>query len=561
MLKSLSISNLAVIAETKIEFESGLNILTGETGAGKSIIIDAINLILGARTSRDIIRTGETKAKVEALFYVDENIRKELEESGIECEEELVISREIHTDGKNVIRINGSLANTSMLRAIGEKLVDIHGQHDNKMLMDSEMHIKILDDYAETDKEIKEYNDCFFRLKEVSGKIKSLTSDTEERERRISLLEYETECIRKAKLKKGEFEELSEKRKIISNFVKISEGTEKVYNLLSGGNSILELLGKAVKEMSELAGCNSELSEIDKNINQVYYSAEELARDIAALRSDFEYTDEEIDRIEKRADELNDIKRRFGSSYEEITAFYEKAKEELDTLKNTEENTKMLEEELSRLKSELKEKGMKLSEKRKKKAKELQQVIIKELSELNMPDARFETAFSMTEKFYKDGIDKVEFLLSVNPGIAPGKLSKIASGGELSRIMLGISSALLGKYGVSTMIYDEIDTGVSGRAAQKIAEKMWRVSKDRQVLGVTHLPQIAAMADSHFHIAKEVKDNITRTGVTVLDREGRIKEIARITGGVSVNDATLVSAGDMLLQCENLKKSVGGVHE
>ncbi len=557
MLKSLAISNLAVIAETRIDFESGLNILTGETGAGKSIIIDAINLVLGSRASKDMIRSGETKARVEAYFYIDEEVSKYAGELGIDCEDELLISREFNLDGKNTIRINGSMATLSMLRDIGEKLVNIHGQHDNQSLLNPEMHIHILDDYADTAKEKEDYNNCFSKLKHIREKLKEITTDTAEKERRYELLLYETEAIEKADIKKGEYEELLEKRKLMSNMRKITEGTEKAYNMLSGhynGVSAAELVGKAVKELNDISSYSDKLSKMNESVNRIYFELEDLSGELKSFLSEHDFDENTIDETEKRIDELNDLRRRFGNDYDEITEYYNKAKTELEFLKNSEENTKALEKELEALKQELKKKSIILSEKRKSAAKKLEKTIISELSDLNMPNAKFEAEFKMTDKFYKDGTDKVEFLLSVNTGIAPGKLSKIASGGELSRIMLGLSSALLGKYNVSTMIYDEIDTGVSGRAAQKIAEKMWRVSKDRQVLSVTHLPQIAAMADNHFYIEKESDEKTTRTKVTLLNNEGRIKEIARITGGVSINDATLESAKDMLLQSDVLKR-------
>lgn len=557
MLKSLAISNLAVIAETKIEFEAGLNILTGETGAGKSIIIDAINLVLGSRASKDMIRSGEKKARVEALFYVDGNVSEAARELGIDCDDELLIVREFNTDGKNLIRINGGLATLSMLKELSDLLVNIHGQHDNQALLNPDKHIYILDAYASTEREKEEYNSCFYKLKEIREKIKSITTDALERERKTGLLSYEIECIEKAGMKKGEYEELIEKRKLMANMRRISEGTDKAYNAISGsynGTSAIELLGKAIKETQELSVYSEKISEINQSLNQIYFSLEDASGELRSFLNESDFDDAEIDETERRIDELNDLKRRFGQSYEEINEYYIKAKEELDFLKNTEENTRKLEEELAGLKKELKSKGEALSAKRKKAARLLEKTIVSELADLNMPDAHFEAQFTMTDKFYKDGIDKVEFLLSVNPGIAPGKLSKIASGGELSRIMLCLSSALLGKYNVATMIYDEIDTGVSGRAAQKIAEKMWRVSRDRQVLSVTHLPQIAAMADSHFFIEKETGKDVTKTKVTLLDIDGRINEIARITGGVSVTDTTLDSARDMLHQSEILKR-------
>ena len=409
MLKSLAISNLAVIAETNIEFESGLNILTGETGAGKSIIIDAINLVLGSRASKEMIRSGEAKARVEALFYVDKAITDEVKELGIECEEELLIVREFNQEGKNIIRINGSLSTLSMLKNLGVKLINIHGQHDNHMLLNPDMHLRILDDFGNLEKEREEYNSCFSELKELREKLKSM--------------------------KKGEYEELLEERKIMTNMQKITESAEKAYNAISGGSngmSAMEFLTKAVKETESISQYSEILSGINGNLNRIYYELEDLSGELSAFLSDTEFDEETINAVEKRIDELNDIRRRFGSDYESVNEYYLNAKEELSSLVNNEEITDKLEKELSKLKEELKKKGEKLSLSRKKTAKELEKIIVKELSELNMPSAKFETAFEMTDKYYKDGIDKAEFLLSVNPGISPGKLSKIASGGELS---------------------------------------------------------------------------------------------------------------------------------
>ena len=557
MLKSLSISNLAVIANVTIEFEKGLNILTGETGAGKSIIIDAINLVLGDRFSKDMIRSGEARARVEALFEIDDSFSARLNDMGIESEGELLITREMTSDGKNTVRINGGLSTSAILKTVGMLLINIHGQHDSQLLLDSSKHLDILDRFAQTEQLRSRYGEVFEELKSIRKQIETLTEDSRERERKAEFLRYEAEMIENAHMEEGEYERLTELSKMMANSRKIADNAAAAYSLVYEnyeGASAAELIGNALKKLEEISSFSEKIAAVRNSLSQVYYSLEDVCAELGGLSEEIDFDEETVNETERRIDELNALRKRFGNTYEEITDYYKKISDELFLLTNTEENTRKLnvladekEEELIKIANEL-------SEKRKKAALKLEKNIITELADLNMPNARFSVSFTPANKFLRDGIEYVEFLISVNPGIEPGKLSKIASGGELSRVMLCISSALMGKYDVDTVIYDEIDSGVSGRAAQKIAEKLWRVSKDRQVLSVTHLPQIAAMADSHFLIEKDVSGKVAKTSVSLLDNEGRIKEIARIIGGVSINETTLSGAEDMLEQSERFKK-------
>lgn len=556
MLKSLSINNIAVISSVIIDFENGLNILTGETGAGKSIIIDSINLILGNRASKEIIRKGENSAKVEALFYVDSTIKEILDNYGIDCEDELLISREISIDGKNTVRINGSLSTVAILKSIGTYLINIHGQNDNQDLLNSEKHINLLDNYANNKELLDEYVKIYKEAQKINNEINKINIDTEEKERKISLLTYEIETIDNSSIKKGEYEELMEKRKLIVNSQKIIDNINDAYSKLNNGYngmSASELIEGALKKLNEVCVLDGELSDISGRLSDVYYNLEDVTSSLNSYINTFSYNESEIDDIERRIDELNNIRRRFGADYDTVMEYYDKISAELKAINTLDENIESLKNELLKKKKVLKELGEKLSLSREKAKIKLEKEVVKHLGELNMPNTVFAVDIKKEEKFSKDGVDKVEFLICANAGLELGKLSKIASGGELSRVMLAINCALLATNEVPTMIYDEIDTGVSGRAAQKIAEKLYYVSENRQVLCVTHLSQIAAMADTHFLIEKAVDVNVTKTTVSCLNNEERISEIARIIGGAKITSNTLLSAKDMLSQADIYK--------
>ncbi|MBE7020920.1 MAG: DNA repair protein RecN [Ruminococcaceae bacterium] len=558
MLKSLSISNVAVIKEAVIDFESGLNVLTGETGAGKSIIIDSLNLITGNRASKDIVRTGEKSARVEALFDIDDAMINTLSELGIDASDgELLISREVSVEGKNNIRINGGLSTLAILGKIGRELINIHGQNENQELYNSDKHIKLLDNFAGCGELLEEYRAEFRDAKRISDEIKALDTDEYEKERKLELLNYEIELIENTNLKEGEYEELLEKRKIIANGKKISDNLSSAYDLIKKGYghpSCDEQLSDAMKEIGEIASFDKGIEEIHTKITDAYYALEDVSEALRDYMNSFSFNEYEIDEIEKRIDEINELRRRFGKDYETVMAYLDKIKREAEDIILSDERILMFKKELEAKKEKLLKLSTKLTEKRKQAAEILKKDVMTHLNELNMKNALFEVLVTKEDKFTKDGVDKVEFLLSANAGMEAGKLNKIASGGELSRIMLGINCALLKTNTVPTVIYDEIDTGVSGRAAQKIAEKLWYVSGDRQVLCVTHLAQIASMADTHFLIEKQVEENTTHTKVIKMQREMRINELARIIGGAVITENTGKSAEDMLNQAEKYKK-------
>ena len=557
MLKSLSISNVAVIKEAIIDFEGGLNILTGETGAGKSIIIDSLNLIMGNRASKEIVRTGENTARVEALFDVDEIIINKLSELGIDAPDgELLISREVSIEGKNNIRINGNLSTLAILNKIGKELINIHGQNENQELYNSEKHITLLDNFAGCDELLNKYKTVFKEAKRINDEINEINTDEYEKERKLSLLNYEIELIENTGLKEGEYEELLDKRKKIANGKKISDNLSSAYELLKKGYghpACNEQLSDAMRTVGEIASFDKELEDIHTKISDVYYALEDVSEILRDYMNSFSFNEYEIDEIEKRIDEINDLRRRFGPDYETIMAYLEKIKGEARDISLCDERLEALKKELVIKKEELMKLSGMLTEERKKAALILEGEVMAHLNELNMKNALFKVLITKEEKFLKDGVDKVEFLLSANVGMDAGKLSKIASGGELSRIMLGINCALMKTNTVPTVIYDEIDTGVSGRAAQKIAEKLWYVSENRQVLCVTHLAQIASMADAHFLIEKKVVDNSTRTHVVKMNEDMIINELARIIGGAVITENTLNSASDMLSQAKDYK--------
>ena len=555
MLKSLSISNFAVILSAQVDFGSGLNILTGETGAGKSIIIDAINVILGNRVSKNIIRSGMEKARAEALFEVDESVKNILEEFGIECEDnELLISREVNTDGKNKVRINGSLSTVSILKEIGELLINIHGQHDNQALLHADKHIDILDGYVGDTGLLAKYKNTFAELKSIHKELEKLNLDEAEKIRLISILKYETEEIANASLKEGEIEELTEKRNLLQNSQKILENTKRAYAELCEADeykSATEQLQEALRYADKACGYDESLKNIRDKISEAYYLIEDASAELGEYAEKFDFSNEDINYIEKRFDEINKLKSKYGSDYDEINKYYEKSLAELEKLEQSEINKEKLESQYTEKEKELKNIALEIRKLRKEKGAELSKRIVEELSELNMPNVVFQVNVIEKENFNEKGMDDVEFLISANAGQQPGPLSKIASGGELSRVMLAIKSAMFDNNDVDTLIFDEIDTGVSGRAAQKIAEKLYKVSLNRQVLCVTHLPQIAAMSDNHYLIEKNQLGEKVETTAKLLSGEEKTDEIARIIGGVEINENTKISARDMLVQsCE-----------
>ena len=547
MLSLLHIENIAVIECADITFDSGFNILTGETGAGKSIVIDAISAILGERAYRDMIRTGTNKASVRAVFT---NVPKLswFEDNGVEYDSETIIQREVHLDGKNICRVNGSLVTVSILRKLGIQLINIHGQHDSASLFDENNHLSFLDAFAENQSLRDTYAEKFAAVAKLRKEIERLHMDESEKLRRMETLRYQIDEISKANLQAGEDESLEQRRKILQNAEKLSDGIHSAVECLYGGDDTdgaASLLAEAERELARLARYTDAYHELHEKVSDLMYQVQDAAEELRDARDDLSYSADELEQIESRLDIIHRLRRKYGSSCVEILAYLENAQKELDEIEFADDHVERL-----KLKCEMAEKqawdaAIVLRNNRMSAAKELSERILTELAQLDMPRVQFSCNFTETE-LTAVGADLVAFYMSANAGEALKPLSKVASGGELARIMLAMKNVLAEQDQVATLIFDEVDTGVSGRAAQKVAEKLRSVAKTKQVLCVTHLPQLAALANTHLLIAKEERDGRTYTTVTPLDLEGRKRELARIIGGASITETTLKSAEEML---------------
>ncbi len=548
MLSSLHIENIAVIESADIEFRKGFHVLTGETGAGKSIIIDAINAILGERTYRDLIRTGENCGSVSAVFEDIPDLPW-FDDNGVPFEAgEILIDREIYQDGKNRCRVNGKAVTVSLLRDLGTQLISIHGQHDSQQLFDESTHIDVLDSFAELEQEKSAYVTCYEHFRSVSEEIRRLSIDEGEKIRRTEILRRQIEEIDAAELKIGEDDEIEEKRKLLQNAERISDGLNNAYHLLSGGmdsDGASGLISDADYELSRIEQFTSEIAEINQTLNQAAAEVEAVIDSIRGLKDSLDFSPDELERLDDRWDFLKKFKRKYGSSIEDILSFRDSAEKELNEIEFSDETIARLKGELEDAKKAAVASAEQLSDRRRSFASVLENRIRKELSELDMPGVQFLCLFEKTD-LGPNGSDSVSFLMSANAGEALKPMSKVASGGELARIMLAIKNVLAEKDSVPTLIFDEVDTGVSGRAAQKIANKLKSVSQNKQVLCVSHLPQIAAAADVHLLISKAQKNGRTFTSVTPLDKQGRIEEISRIIGGRTITDITRRSAEEML---------------
>ena len=557
MLKELHIKNVAVIDEATIEFEKGFNVLTGETGAGKSILIDAINMVIGSRSNKELVRTGTEKAVVNAVFEeCSKEVFEKLEELGIDTEEDsLMISRQITAEGKSVCRCNGVMLPLSCIKEVGELLVDIHGQHDNQKIMNKSNHISFLDSYGKYENLINEYRECYKEYKNIVSQLDEISQDKDERERRLDLISYQINEIESVRLKCGEDELLEERRSFLANAEKIMSGAREAYEALYGGEyqaSAFDLVMKAEKELSGVKEYDNSLAIYAQRLESALAEIEDVTHELKSFMDKAEYSPEELDEIENRLNVIGNLKRKYGNSIESINEYLLSVKEEYDKLSCSEESIAELLERKQKCEARLSECAKALTDARKKSATELEKKITAELSDLDMPNVKYVVMIEEGE-YTKNGADKVEFLISANAGEIPKPMTKIASGGELSRIMLAIKSVMTDSDYTETMIFDEIDTGVSGRAAQKIAEKIAGFSGNCQVFAVTHLSQIAAMADSHFLIKKESDTEKTFTKVKKLKDEERVAELGRIIGGVSVTETTLKSAEEMLRMAENMK--------
>ena len=553
MLTSLKIENVAIIESAAIEFGCGLNVLTGETGAGKSIVIDSINAILGERTSRDIIRTGAQSAKVYAVFEdVNERVRNFLDENGIDCEDGvLIINRTLSREGKNVCRINGAPVTVSMLREIGSELIDIHGQHDNQSLLSPEKHCGFVDSFAGNADLIADYREKYGRLCEIRSKLKKLTTDESSKSQRIDFLTYQIDELEKAEITIGERDELKARKSLINNSQKVIESLNVAYEALKADGAGIDMITDAESEIANASAYMETLGEASEKITDIRYELEDIAETVRDAMTEVDFDPSELEDIDERLDLLYRLSKKYGDTEEEMLEYLEKARAELDNIAFSEERVKELQKQKKEALAETETAACKLTESRKTAGEKLSNAICSELEFLDMPNVRFVVKcndIGLTE----NGKDEIEFLISANAGEEPKPLAKIASGGELSRIMLAIKNVLAETDGVDTMIFDEIDTGVSGRAAQKIAMKLRSASKGRQVICVTHLAQIAAQGDVHLYISKSVSDGKTYTNIKSLIEEERVAEIARIMGGMEITKLQLESAREMLANAGNL---------
>ena len=549
MLSQLFIKNIAVIESASIDFENGFNVFTGETGAGKSILIDAINAVLGGRTSRDLVRTGASKAFVSAVFSdISPKVKNILEELGYDSDEDdLLISREISSEGKNICKINARPATVSALKQLSCALIDVHGQHDSAILQNPELHIGYIDAYGNTSAELLSYAESYKAMKETERAIKKISMDDSDKEARIDLLKYQIGEIESAAIEEGEEEELlalSKRIKSSENIMELVSGTVAALDGDDGSEGALEELETVIKNAQQLAEYFSDFTGISEKFKSSYYELEEFANDVKNCADELDFDPNLQNRTEKRLDEIFRLKRKYGGSVEAMFAYYNKAKNELDGIEFSEERLEKLNKEYAVLKKAAEEKASVLTQKRLDAAKSFEHAVMNELSYLNMPNVRFSVNFEHTD-YSESGCDNIEFYIATNAGEPLKRLAKIASGGELSRIMLSIKNVLADKDEVGTLIFDEVDTGISGAAAQKVGKKLKQVSKGRQIICVTHLAQVAAFADNHLLISKATENERTFTSVTSLDKEGRICELARIMGG-EITDSLKNSAKELL---------------
>ena len=549
MLSSLQIENVAVIQKAEVHFEPGLNVLTGETGAGKSILIDSINAILGNRTSKDLVRTGAAKAVIRAAFeQVPSAVLDKLEQSGYERSEALLLSREITAEGKSSCRINGMPATAAVLRELCGGLININGQHDSVGLLNPAHHLGILDDYAQNRTVFQEYYTLYRELVQVKRELDALITDETEKQRKIDLLQYQVQEIEDAGLTAGEEQTLENRRKVLSNASAIRDRLAQSYALLSGSDDAagaVDLLGEASNAVDAAAQLDPALTAAAGQLLDLYYNAKDVAADLIGRLDTYDTNDAELDEVEQRLDLLYRLKRKYGSTVEDVIAFGQKAREELDNIQHSQQRYDALQAEKLRLYTKAREKAEVLTQTRLKAFEELNTRISGTLDFLNMPGVRM-TLRHTRGPLASHGQDSIEFYISTNPGEAPKPLAKIASGGELSRITLAIKNAMADKDAVPTVIYDEIDSGVSGKAAGRIGEVLRQSAQGHQILCITHTAQIAALADCHLLIQKNVSNERTYTEIHPLDENGRVEALARLISGDHVTELSRANAREML---------------
>lgn len=555
MLELLHIENIAIIEAADIEFAPGFNALTGETGAGKSIVIDSLSAVLGQRTSRELIRTGAEKAFVSAAFS---GMAPELtEELGIQPEADgtLLLQREIQTDGKNVCRVNGRPVTVGQLRALGARLLNIHGQHDGQQLLDEEQHIVYLDSFGRVESLAITYAEKYKNFTDIRRQIGALQMDEAEKARRVDTLQYQIEELRRAKLTPGEEEELTARRGMLRNaekFLGAVAGADYALNGDDSGGGALSALRQAQDALSGVRHLDDAFGQLYERLGEAYSEVYDIAATVEDKRGELDVSPGELDRVESRMDLLYRLKKKYGATVEDMLDYQARCEAELAQIEDAGDTLARLEQELARAETDARQAAQALSDARKAAAEQLTSQILAELQQLDMGKIRFAVDFA-EKPLDSDGMDTVRFLMSANVGEELRPIHKIASGGELARIMLAMKNVLSEQDHVGTMVFDEVDTGVSGRAAQKVAEKMARISRRKQVLCVTHLPQLAAMADTHFSVEKGERGGRTYTEVRRLDREQRRRELARLTGGSHVSQTMLDGAEELLVQAEKFR--------
>ena len=551
MLSEIYIQNLAVIEKAAIDFSMGLNIFTGETGAGKSIVVDSISAVLGQRVSREIVRTGCDKAVVVGVFTdLPDHVLNKISEYGYETDNgQLIVQREIHADGRGNARICGRPASISVVKDICSELVNIHGQHDNQTLLSTEKHIHMLDEYGGYDDVLETYRSIFHELRDVVVEMKNLSADETQKEQRRDFLSYQIDEIVSADLQPDEDIQLEEDVKLMRNYSNIAESLNEAHQYLMGdeeNNGAVDLLASASSAVNSVGESGEELESIATALQDIYYTLQEVSGRIGIFMNGFDFDPARLAAMEERLDEMRRLKKKYGGSLEEINRYLVSAQQELETLESADARLEELAQKRHELMQKAQQQGEVLSKCRAEAAKRFTASVTRELKFLDMPNVVLKVLLTPC-KMNRLGRETVEFLISTNPGEPPKSISKIASGGELSRIMLAIKDCLADKDRIPTMIFDEVDTGVSGRAAQKIGLKLKEVAHNKQVLCVTHLAQIAAMADTHFLIKKDAQDGRTYTSVIPLDFEGRKHEVARIMGTGEMSDLLLQNAEQMIL--------------
>lgn len=557
MLQELSIRNFAIIDKISISFSEGLTVLTGETGAGKSMIIDAVHLLVGGRGSAEFVRHGEKKAEIEGLFYIhdEHSCMEKAKEIGIDAEEGMVVlRREISNTGKSVCRINGKLVTISAMREIGSSLIDIHGQHEHQELMNDALHLLLLDQYGK--EEImparERYAKVYEKYVDVQNKIDELSKNEQQMAHRLDLLQFQVQEIEKANLQADEDELLEEERKRLANFEKLFASLKDGYEQLQGDQRGLDYIGHAMSILETAAEIDHKYQSIIETVSNSYYMLEDAVSTIRTELDLLEYDPMRLNEIESRLNEISQLKRKYGYSVQNILDYHKKIKEEIESILNKEDRIEELQKQLERLKIQLMEKGRQLTEIRKKWANKLTNAIHRELKELYMDQTVFAVIFN-EQPPNGHGLESIQFYISTNPGEPLKPLSKVASGGELSRMMLALKTIFSTR--VTSVIFDEVDTGVSGRVAQAMAEKIYKISVNSQVLCISHLPQVAAMADHHMLISKEIIEGRTRTTIKSLNEKEKIKEIGRLISGTEITEITKRHAKELLQTAYTLKKS------